>query len=177
MSKADEHKHLDEFERDIKRLQIEFSRYFAGDLDRPPFEMRDELAARVRRLRLKPNPSTAERFRLNALTARLGSLNELFDRRLRNHRASSRQPNRPTDSVVAGSERGSRAVRRLFLELYKEEEPSATISGFEKFLAKQVSEIRSRTGCSSVQFRVIENDGRRSLKAKPLGTTPTARSK
>jgi len=177
MAKLDDHRHLDEFERDIKRLHIEFSRYFAGDLERPPFEMRDELSARVRRLRQRRNPSTVERFRLDALTARLRSLNELFDRRLRKHRARTRQPGRPTDAVVAGSERGMRAVRRLFLELYKEEKPSATVSSFEKFLEKQVSQIRSRTGCSSVQFRVIENNGRRSLKAKPLGKTPLTQSK
>lgn len=168
----EEHSHLDELERDIKRLQIEFSRYFAGDRERPPSELKDELAVRVRKLRLRPNPSTAERFRLNSLTARLGTLNELFDRRLRNHRVRSRPAARPTDAVIAGSERGPKAVRRLFLELYKENDPSASIASFEKFLTKQVKQIRSRTGCSSVQFRVIETDGRRSLKAKPLGKTP-----
>ena len=173
MQNQEEHKHLDKLERDIKRLHIEFSRYFAGDLDRPPMEMRDELTARVRTLRLKPNPSTAERFRLNSLIARLSTIGELFDRRLRNHRARSRQVNKAKDAVVAGSERGTRAVRRLFLELYKEEKPAATIASFEKFLEKQVSEIQSRTGCTSVQFRVIENDGRRSLRAKPLGKIPT----
>ena len=175
MAQPDEHRHLDDLERDIKRLNIEFSRYFAGDLERPPFEMRDELMARVRQLRLKPKASTAERFRLNTLIARLGTLNELFDRRLRTHRVGTHLITRPTDAVVAGSERGVKAVRRLFLELYKKEKPAATLAGFEKFLEKQVLEIRSRTGCSSVQFRVIENDGRRSLKAKPLGKT-TARS-
>ena len=164
-----EYRHLDEFERDIKRLQIEYARYFAGDLDRPPTEIREELTARVRQLRLKPNPSTAERFRLNSLIARLNTLGELFDRRLRNHRGRDHHGARAKDAVVAGSERGTKAVRRLFLELYKEETPAATITSFEKFLEKQVSDIKSRTGCSSVQFRVIENDGRRSLRAKPLG--------
>lgn len=177
MATSENLKHLDQFERAIQRLQIESARYFAGDLDRPPFETRDALLARLRRLRNKPNPSTVERFRLDALAARLNSLNELFERRLRKHAARTRATSRPTDAVVAGSERGTKAVRRLFLELYKEKEPASSIGSFEKFLEKQVSEIRARTGCSSVQFRVIDNDGKRSLKAKPLGKTPTSQTK
>lgn len=176
MTSPDDQRSLDVLEQEIKLLQIEFARYFAGDLERPPLKQREDLEALMRRARQKPNASTAQRFRLNSLTARLATLTELFDRRLRQHQARALQHQRPSDAVVAGSERGTKAVRRLFLELYKEEQPSASISSFEKFLEKKVSEIRSRTGCSSVQFRVIDNEGRRTLKAKPLGKTSAASS-
>jgi hypothetical protein len=176
MTRPDNQQSLDALERDIRSLQIEFARYFAGDSERPPLKQREDLEAEVRRLRQMPNASTAQRFRFNSLVARLGTLNELHDRRLRQHQARTHQHQRPTDAVVAGSERGTKAVRRLFLELYKEEQPTASISSFERFLEKKVSEIRSRTGCSSVQFRVVDNDGRRTLKAKPLGRTAAASS-
>ena len=166
---------LDALERDIQQLQIEFSRFFAGDRERPPLELREELGSRLRKVQAAAFLPTGEAFRLSSLTARHGSLNELFDRRMRRHEARAATRARPTDAVIAGSERGSRAVRRLFLELYKEENTPASISTFQQFLERKVSEIKTRTGCSSVQFRVIENEGRRSLKAKPLGRTPANR--
>ena len=160
---------LDVLEQDIGHLQVEFARFFAGDRERPPFDLRDDLASYVRRLSATPNPSTAERFRLQSLTARLRTLNELFDRRLRQHQGRNHTRSAPAEGVIAGSERGASAVRRLFLELYKEHKTPASISNFQQFLERKVSEMRSRTGCSSVQFRVLVQDGKRSLRAKPLG--------
>jgi hypothetical protein len=161
--------HLDALERDIHQLRVEFLRFFAGDRDRPPFAERDELTARVRQMTAAPKASTIDQFRLGSLTARLRSFNELFERRLRQHgaRASTRGP--ATEGVLAGPERGTKAVRRLFRELYSDDSTSASIPQFQDFLERKVAEIRSRTGCSSVQFRVIEQDGKRTLRAKPLG--------
>ncbi len=166
---------LDALERDIKHLQVEFARFFAGDREKPPLELREQLGLRLRGFQAAPHPSTVDAFRLSSLTARLGSLSQLVDRRMLRHQARSATRARPTDAVIAGSERGSRAVRRLFLELYKQENTPASIATFQQFLERKVSEIRTRTGCSSVQFKVIENEGRRSLKAKPLGRTPAKR--
>jgi hypothetical protein len=168
---------LDRLERDIKRLQIDFSRFFAGDLDRPPSTLRDELGSRVQRMRAEPRVTTVDRFRLGSLAARLGSLNELFDRKMRQYAARRQHHVKPSDAVVAGSERGARAVRQLFYELYKEDETPASVTGFRDFLEKKVVEIRKRTGCTSVQFRVIENDGRRSLRARALGRASKVESK
>lgn len=168
---------LDRLERDIKGLQIDFTRFFAGDLERPPSAQQDELASRVQRLRADSRTTTVDRFRLNSLAARLGSLNELFDRRMRQHAARRQNHVKLTDAVVAGSERGARAVRQLFHELYKDDSKPASVAGFREFLEKKVNEIRDRTGCTSVQFRVIENDGRRSLRARALGRAAQAKSK
>lgn len=165
---------LDRLERDIKSLQIDFTRFFAGDLERPPTARQDELASRVQRIRAEPRTTTVDRFRLNSLAARLGSLNELFDRKMRQHAARRQNHVKPTDAVVAGSERGARAVRQLFHELYKEDSKPASVASFREFLEKKVTEIRERTGCTSVQFRVIENDGQRSLRARALGRAPKA---
>jgi len=169
--------HLNDLERDIRQLQIEFARYFAGDRDRPPLEMREELANRVQFLRSRQGIGTAERYRLTALISRFQSLNELSDRRMRKHSTRIQQRSRPADAVIAGSERGSKAMRRLFLELYSGEKAPANMRNFGEYLERKVTEIRTRTGCSSVQFRVIESNGKRSLKAKPLGRlenkTPT----
>ena len=159
---------LDTLEHDLGNLQVEFARFFAGDRDRPPFELRDDLTAHVRLLGARQHASTAERFRLGSLTARFRSFNELSDRRLRQQQRRSLPKVGPADGVIAGSERGTRAVRRLFFELYKGHETPASMPSFEEFLERKVSEFRSRTGCSSVQFRVIEQDGKRSLRARPL---------
>ncbi|MDH3402256.1 MAG: hypothetical protein OES32_00050 [Acidobacteriota bacterium] len=166
---------LDELERDIRRLQIEFSRYFAGDRELAPTDLREEIEQRVRQIRAVPQMKTVERFRLSSLSARLASFNELFDRKMRLHDARRQSRARPTEGVVVGGARGADAVRRLYYELYKREQTPASISGFREFLERKVAEIRGRTGCSSVQFRVIENDGKRTLKAKAIGRTPRPR--
>jgi hypothetical protein len=165
---------LDALERDIHQLRVEFLRFFAGDRERPPLDERDELTARMRNLMAAPKASTVERFRIGSLSNRLRAFNELFERRLRQHqtRTATRAPS--TEGVLAGPERGNKAVRRLFRELYSDDDTSATMPQFQGFLERKVSEIRSRTGCSSVQFRVIERDGKRTLKAKPLGRAPGA---
>jgi hypothetical protein len=122
-----------------------------------------------------PKASTVDQFRFTSLTSRLRSNNQLFDRRMRQHQTRAAARSTPSEGVLAGPERGSKAVRRLFRELYSDDErTSATMPQFQDFLERKVSEIRSRTGCSSVQFRVIEQDGKRTLKAKPLGRTGTA---
>lgn len=167
------HPQLDALEREIHQLRVEFMRFFAGDRERPPLEERDELTARVRQLMAAPKNSTVEQFRLTSLTSRLRSYNELFERRLRQHQARAATRSAPTEGVLAGPERGSKAVRRLFRELYSDDRTSTTMPQFQDFLERKVAEIRGRTGCSSVQFRVIDQDGKRTLKAKPLGRSGT----
>ncbi len=161
---------FDSLAQDIRRLQVEYARFLGGERDQPPQALRDELAARIANLRSAPKQATADRFRLSTLAAQLTSYNELFDRRVRNQQARVLAERKPIEAVVAGSERGSNAVRRLYSELFKNAEGHNTsMEGFREFLDTKVTEIRKRTGCSSVQFRVIETDGRRSLKAKPVG--------
>ncbi len=161
---------LDRLEREIRQLQIEQSRFLAGDIDQPPRALREELETRIANLRSSPQRSTAERFRLSSLAAKLRSYNELFDRRSRDQRNRHQIRSKPVESVVAGRERGGRAVRRLYSELYEgSDDETTTLGGFRQFLDTKVEEIRGRTGCSSVQFRVISQDGKKTLKARPIG--------
>jgi hypothetical protein len=39
---------------------------------------------------------------------------------------------------------------------------------FRGYLARQIEQIRDRTGSGSVQFRVVKEKGRLKLKAKPV---------
>jgi hypothetical protein len=38
------------------------------------------------------------------------------------------------------------------------------------FLERQASDLRARTGCTGVRFRLVEEDGELRLKARPEGT-------
>jgi hypothetical protein len=40
---------------------------------------------------------------------------------------------------------------------------------FRGYLQKQMTQIRDKTGCDAVQFRVVNEDGKVKLKAKPVG--------
>ena len=54
-----------------------------------------------------------------------------------------------------------------YQEPYKQDSHPANMEAFRSFLEKKVTEIQSRTGCSPVQFRVIDSEGKPSLEAKP----------
>ena len=42
-----------------------------------------------------------------------------------------------------------------------------TFDSFQSYLKKQASQIRKKTGCEQVRFRIASEDGQLKLKAKP----------
>lgn len=169
---------IDQLERDIGQLKIEFARYFAGDLDLPPDPQRQEVQNSIRQLRGTLMTSPVDRFRLSTLTARFNTLNELFNRRLREvdhgrrRRAigpATRRLFDPGQGIRLGDRADADAVRSLYDALYKgQDEPQGGYSRFRDYLVRQVDTIRSNTGCAEVSFRVTRDGDKTSLKAKPI---------
>jgi hypothetical protein len=175
---------IERLDRDIQQLKIDFERFFNGSLPTPPEELRHVVRQQIGRLRAEPMQALADRFRLNTLEARFNALNELFNRRLREHEEGAAAPPArplpttpqrydPYQGIVVGEAPPPEAIQTLYRELYDDDTPSAQ-SNFEKFhtyLLGQMAGIRERSGCDEVKFRIATEDGEVKLKAKPVRHT------
>lgn len=175
---------LDRLDAAIRQLETDYRRYFAGDLPLAPEELENQIRAALRRLRNTPTKRAAEGFRLGALEARFNSYSEMFRRRFREReegRAIGRPaafsapstPSAPTyrreDGVVVGDSADGGSVRALWEDLARAGAAgSMDADGLAAYLARQTDAIRAKTGRSKVQFRIVEEEGRLKLKARPL---------
>jgi hypothetical protein len=168
-------------DRRIQQLKVEFNRFFAGDLAQPPTAMRDEIEAEMRRLRSINMRRSVDGFRFGALEAQMSSYGEMFSRRLRSleegkqaPRQQARQPSRKHDvdaGVVVSAHCEEDAVEALLQGLVERSPrgtPAMDIDTFRGYLQRQISQIRDKTGCELVQFRVVTDEGKVKLKAKPV---------
>jgi hypothetical protein len=179
---------LNRLAKAIQDLRVDYERFFNGALQIPPEEQKTAIQRHIRRLRNANLQGAAETFRLGSLEARFNSLNELYTRRLRDHEEGrGRRPVAAGASssghdvgrgVVLDESVDSGAVQALFTGLQRRpgEGPQFDLDSFRSYLRRQVSTLRKKTGCREVQFRVLEEDGKMKLKAKPLRAEPSAGS-
>ena len=171
---------LDLLQRDIRQLQIDFERFFNGGLPLPPEELRNRIQAQLRFLRNLSITAAVDSFRLSDLEARFNSYNEMFNRRLRDveegrgpHRVVAfveKQRFDPRGGIVFGSDIDSEAAEALYHGLVSGpgDGPKFDLDSFQTYLRRQTEAIRQKTGCTEVQFRVAEEDGKLKLKARPV---------
>lgn len=168
---------LDQLQRAIERFRIDAQRFFAGDLGVPPEPLRDEIQARLRELRASNLKAAADSFRLNSLEARFHSHLDLFGRRLREAEegASARRAAEETkpdaeQGVTLGERSEPGAVEALYKGLYlgSKKSPKMDLERFRSYLGQQVETIRNKTGCNDIQFRVVDDEGKLKLKARPV---------
>lgn len=170
---------LDQLGLDIRRLQIDFERFFNGGLPFPPDELRTRLQTQIRNLRTL-NLSSVDSFRLGDLEARFNSYNELFNRRIRDREEGRHQGARPlviaekprydpAAGIIFGANVDPAAVEALYQGLAgRGEGPRFDLDSFQTYLARQAAALREKTGCSEVQFRLADEDGKLKLKARPV---------
>lgn len=168
---------LAEIEAGIRRLKVDFDRFFNGALPVPPENQRRRLTRMLRRARTMPTQTFAERFMLSTLEARFNTLSELFNRRLRENetsgpaRAQRPEPGHdPQQGVVLGADMDPEAVTALYDRLYDSagRRAKTDFGSFQTYLRRQVDTLRRRTGCREVRFRVTLAGDEPALKAKPL---------
>lgn len=171
---------LDQLARDVRQLQVDFERFFNGGLPLPPDELRGRIQALLRNLRNTNITAAVDSFRLGDLEARFNSYNEMYNRRLRD-REEGRHPHRviafvetprfdARGGIVFGSEIDPDAAEALYHGLVSGpgDGPKFDLDSFQGYLRRQTEAIREKTGCTEVQFRVAEEDGKLKLKARPV---------
>lgn len=164
---------LEQLASKIRRFRVEGQRFLAGDLPLPPEELGERIQSQMRRLRNSNIKSTAVNFRLTSLEAEFNSHSSLLGRRLRKRelgearRAAEEKAGRldPVQGVIIRPQADGAATEALFKGL---NQPKMGIDKFRTYLNQQAEVIRSKTGCTDIQFRVAVQDGKLKLKAKPV---------
>jgi hypothetical protein len=167
---------IDQLERDLRQLHVDFNRYFAGGLELPPELFRDEISKRLQRLRAQGVTGAADRFRLNAVSDRFNALNELFNRRLREElenptRTKTEEETLPDVrlGILVDGRPSTSALHALYDAIYSgRSEPRSGFAGFRDHLLEQLQSIQMRTGCRRVKLRVSSGDEKPLLKAQPI---------
>jgi hypothetical protein len=104
---------IDRLTEDIRQYRIESQRFFTGDSQVPPEELRVQIRRDLTSLIGRPQLSPVEQFRLGALESRYHSLTELFRRRLRGQdqakytAAEAAEPERDEERAAAPGSPGA----------------------------------------------------------------------
>ena len=166
---------IDRLAASIQRFRIDGQRFVGGDLKVPPEDLRDRIAAELRRLRSANLKGAAANFRLGSLEAQFQSQLDLFGRRLRQRELSGTREEAetlpdPKTGVVLGRSSDDVAVKALYEGLYRGsgKKPNMDFERFHSYVSRQVEVIRAKTGCTEIQFRIAVQDGKMKLKAKPI---------
>lgn len=176
---------LDRLAADIQQFRVDYQRFFAGDRPLPPYELRDRLNSDLRRLQTQRGRGAAGRFRLGTLESQFHSFCDLFGRRERERESTARvKPVAktpqfdPESGVVIGQKPAAGTVEALYKGLYLSQEtrnPKMDVERFRSYIDRQAQVIRQKTGCADINFRVVVEDGKTKLKAKPVRQTAAQR--
>jgi hypothetical protein len=176
---------LDALAGELRRLEGDYTKFFAGRLPRPPLEARARLDREFRKC--APD-SAAGRFRLQTLQSRYSSFVELWDRAMRareegrpgplvGRRAAASEPETPKlgsevyAAVMNDPGRQAEVLRSLYDAMMDARRQTGhDVVPFERFsdlVRDQVARLQA-SGASDVMFRVSVNDGRPNLTARPV---------
>jgi hypothetical protein len=180
---------LKSYEEDIRRLdvalrelKVKYDQFFAGALDRQPFELRAEVERIINRLNKQPPGKLALRFHFNALVSRFNSFSELWGKTLRTMEEGDRRSAAFTDRfdlrerlitrcLLADPDRSREELRRMHARFVAARERHGKRGvPFEKFvrgIATQTARLRARHECDQIEVRLVESDDGVQIKARP----------
>ena len=176
---------LQSLEVELRKLEAEYNMYFAGRLQRPPWETRKRVEGHVKRIDRMYISNYGHRFKFNTLQGRFSSFVDLWDRGLRAREEGRPGPfaqPRPATVDKAKGEDGVVAVTTFkdpsheldkVRELHKSLTAARRRAGqdaipFQKFadlIKTQVASMKEK-GNPEVAFRVAVKDGKVTFTAK-----------
>lgn len=186
---ADINRDLTALEAELKRLEAEYNMYFAGRLQRPPWETRARVVAMVKRLDRTPINNYGVRFRFTSIQTRFSRFIDLWDRALRAReegrpgpfmqarQAVPAMPAEPLDDTIVSvttftdPTRESDKLQDLYNSLVEAREkagqPRIPFHRFADLVKAQVTALKEK-GESEVAFRVAMKDGKVAFTARAL---------
>lgn len=169
---------LDEVEKMLKELRVQYEQYFAGVDKVAPEKARNDLERQLRLLTRRRIVQTDLRYRLNNLSSGFYSYKSMWERIQRQmdegrySRHTKQFPLHRSEPEANISPTKPAYVERLYrdyLRLCKECHVPTSIDGvnsMELFLREKEDIIRQRYGNVQVKFDVINEEGRPKVKAK-----------
>lgn len=184
---------LEEFERRLFVLKIDYEKYFSGLERIEPLRERDDLRRLLRELTRLPITATRQKHRLRSLRARFSSMELYWTRNLvqiergthrkmkfranlsaRRREAAAQMPEAaPKVKKPSPEERENAAYKQVFDKYVNArrkcgQSDDLAFESIRDVLKKQVRTIKSRYRCKSVKFRVTVENGKAKVKAVPL---------
>lgn len=175
-------------EKKVHQLKTDYEQYFLGYQKVPPEKARVEVEKQIRLLTAQRITNTALSFRFNTITGKFSSYRTYWDRTLREIEEgryirdkfkmklheSMRQSPVPTQQEAKPSEaRPSEddSIRKVYDEYVKARqstnEPLPKFDAVADLIKKQGPAIKEKYQASSVDFKVVIEDGKAKLKAVP----------
>jgi hypothetical protein len=185
---------LNNIEKGIRELKIEFERFFNGGRSRVPNDVQWRVETLIKRYSDFANMSFAQRFRYNSLVAKYHSYKELWQKNLR-----AREEGRPiygpfametpvaAEPAVPKEAGGGRLIcqlvcsnpdseeeklQNLFKSLVEakrecgEKPDTVQFDSFKRFLSEKTLKLKDQFKCSSVCYTVAVESGKVKFTAK-----------
>ena len=169
-------------EANLRQLKIQYDMFFSGALPRAPHELRVDVERLIKRYSTTSMQKYAHRFRFNSLVSRFNSLSELWGKTIRTREEGERPvrafafragENVLTTCRIRDPIKEQELIRRLharFLEARRKIESRNGKVSFESFfrvIASQAKNLRKKTRCDHIELRIIVEDKKVQLKARP----------
>ena len=174
---------LDRLEQMIADLKIEHEQYFLDILPRRPEQKLKETQRLIRQLHGEPFKQTATKFRFSQLVQRLQTLNNYWERILKQreagtysrdvYKANLRSGTNHSAVRNGGRPQKDKSMEQLY-ETYKQalkltgsKDKNVDFNAFKRNLAKNAKQISKKTGVKDLQYKISVEDGKVSVKATP----------
>ena len=176
---------LMQVEQDFQELRKNYNMFLGGTLKTEPGELRDQLKAKVKRLRSVSQLSATEQFRINNVISQVQTYLQLWERQV-NEKLSGKNPvnrRRKATETISSKLRGcvtlSRPleeqdrVRELY-ETYKKmnlqvgSSKIVSLEKFRSFLDIQTKKIQATKCVSRVQYEVSVRNEKVVIKSKSV---------
>ena len=179
----------------LRQLEKEYDQFFSGLVRREPAATENAVLGIVRAYGGRPIQNSSLAFRMNSLVARYNSFRAVWTRRLREkeegrpvpagaarlatppRQERKRQAHtaaNPAEYLASDPMHEARHLGQFF-ETYRrlreasgESTAKLQVEGFRKALAQQVEKIKREQGCEAVLIRVVNDQGRTRIVAKPF---------
>jgi hypothetical protein len=175
---------LERLEAELRQLKIEYDMFFAGAMPKPPIEHRAAIERMIKQYSQSPFRKYAARFHFNSIVSKFNSFSELWAKTLRTVEEGDRPAPAVADRAGAGARvlatcrvkdpsKEHESLRQLharFLELRKKLGTAEGKLSFESFVsgvASQAKKLREKAGCHEVELRLVVEDRKVQLKARP----------
>jgi hypothetical protein len=182
---------LTELEVNLKRLRIEYERFFKGAMKREPQQLLGKVQKTISKLANDPPRRIALKFRFNSLVARFQSMRQLWGRTMREMEAGTYKPDQfrmklhqqedgveqpagaaaeapATDTGAAAPKSGIDRLQQALMTARRKtgEHASVDRDKLQQMIRHQTRAIRQKFGSdASVNFQVVVEGGRAKLRA------------
>ena len=158
----------------LQKLKVEYDQYFAGIIKIPPFKLQEEVKRFIRKYSTIQINNTALSFKYKSLVGRYTSYDNLSKRHMRQiDEGTFKRGSRFTPAAKKKENGNETQAEKLFKDYISakaslnEKTDGIKVTTIENIIKKQTEAIKSKYKCSSVNYKVVTENGQAKIKAVP----------